>query len=357
MPHMNFCIESQSSTYRLLKTQRITHNSRLTMFLIIVFSLAFLFLGNVVHAGSKGKLHQIELWAEKIPAGVEGGNDIFAYRMASHIVSKMDFSKETDITSRYVDAPTIPGPTIVINEGDEVALTLRHQFDADPDSPLFQVSVHVHGVHYDIHSDGTIEHINLVEDESATPVMSYTYHWVAAKGTAGTWAYHDHNMITLNGAEDRGLYGALIVNNKKSRIPALSKRGKPKNVPLSSIRKEYVLFMGDDAFWGTEIENKSGQQTPLWDNPTLTAQKNRNVRFHLIALGTNTHQFALPGYSWIDPETKAIISEKIIGPLEKHSFVVKTKNNSHYMDKAFSSKLLGMNGNFYVNHKHDDDDD
>ena len=348
MMHMNFCAETLVSTSRSLQTQRITRTSRWIMLPLLVFVLAFLFVGKDAHADRKGKLHQIELWAEKIPAGAEGGNDLFAYRMASHIVSKMDLSNETDITSRYVDAPTIPGPTIVIDEGDEVSLTLRHQFDADPESPLFQVSVHVHGVHYDIHSDGTIEHINLVADESATPVASYTYHWVAAKGTAGTWAYHDHNMITLNGAEDRGLYGALIVNNKKSRIPALSNIGKPKKVPLSSIKKEYVLFIGDDAFWGTEIDNKTGQQTPLWENPTLTSQKNRNVRFHLIALGTNTHQFALPGYGWIDPGTNVVINEKIIGPLEKHVFVVKTKENSNYMDMTFSSKLLGMQGDLNI---------
>ncbi len=347
MMHMNFCAETLASTSRSPQTQRITLISRWIMLPLLVFVLAFLFLGKDAHADRKAKLHQIELWAEKIPAGAEGGNDLFAYRMASHLVSKMDLSNEKDITSRYVDAPTIPGPTIVIDEGDEVSLTLRHQFDADPDSPLFQVSVHVHGVHYDIHSDGTIEHINLVEDESATPVMSYTYHWVAAKGTAGTWAYHDHNMITLNGAEDRGLYGALIVNDKSSTT-ALNKAGNLKNVPISSIKKDYILFIGDDAFWGTEINNQTGQQTPLWDNPTLNAQQGSNVRFHLIALGTNTHHFKFPGYGWIDPGTNVVINEKIIGPLEKHVFVVKTKENSNYMDMTFSSKLLGMKGDLNI---------
>ena len=292
-----------------------------------------------------GKLHLIELWAEKIPAGNGGGNDLFAYRMASHVIKKRN--NETDVTSRYATEPTIPGPTIVIDEGDEVTLTLKHVFDPGNSATLEQVSVHVHGVHYDIHSDGTIEYINLVEDESATPTMSYTYHWIAAPGTAGTWAYHDHNMITLNGAEDRGLYGALIVNSQSSTT-ALNKAGQLKTVPISSIKKEYVLFIGDDAFWGTEIDTNSGQQVNIGVNPAFNAQQGNNVRFHLIALGTNFHNFTLPGYSWIDPGTNMFISEKGIGPLEKHVFTVQAGNSSSYMDTTFSSKALGMMGDFNV---------
>jgi manganese oxidase len=267
--------------------------------------------------------------------------------MNSHVISDMDGSNETDATARYVTAPTIPGPTIVINEGDEVEITLRHVFDPGDSATLDQVSVHVHGVHYDILSGGTLEHINLVQDESATPTMSYTYRWTAAPGTAGTWAYHDHNMITLNGAEDRGLYGALIVNGAAETV-ALDQGGQLVTVPLSSINKEYVMFMVDDAFFGMEIDNQTGQQTPLLDNPALAAQQGSNVRFHLVALGTVTHNFALPGYSWIDPGTNLIISEKIIGPLEQYVFAVQANRNTQYMDTAFSSSLLGMKGDFNV---------
>ncbi|MCB1986419.1 MAG: multicopper oxidase domain-containing protein [Burkholderiales bacterium] len=312
---------------------------------ILICSI-FLLGTQAVFANGAGKIHEIELWAEKIPAGAQqGGNDLFAYRMAGYIIKEGE--NETDVTSRYVAEPTIPGPTIVIDEGDKVALTLRHKFDPGDSTTLDQVSVHVHGVHYTIEHDGTIEYINKVLDESATPVMSYTYHWDAAPGTAGTWAYHDHNMITLNGAEDRGLFGALIVNNKTSAM-ALNKAGQLKTVPISSIKKEYILFIGDDAFWGTEVNNQTGQQTPLGDNPVLSAQQGSNVRFHLIALGTNTHNFKLNNYGWIDPGTNLIISEKVIGPLEKHVFAVQAGQSSQYKDDTFSSNSLGMNGDFNV---------
>ncbi len=347
MKNINFSCTSPTSDEYLKLADRKKGSAKQSMLPLLVFALPFFIFATTGFAQSVGQLHQIELWAEKIPAGAEGGSDRFAYQMNSHVISDMDGSNETDATARYVTAPTIPGPTIVINEGDEVEITLRHVFDPGDSATLDQVSVHVHGVHYDILSDGTLEHINLVQDESATPTMSYTYRWTAAPGTAGTWAYHDHNMITLNGAEDRGLYGALIVNGAAETV-ALDQGGQLVTVPLSSINKEYVMFMVDDAFFGMEIDNQTGQQTPLLDNPALAAQQGSNVRFHLVALGTVTHNFALPGYSWIDPGTNLIISEKIIGPLEQYVFAVQANRNTQYMDTAFSSSLLGMKGDFNV---------
>lgn len=290
---------------------------------IFLLAIALLVWGSHALAGN---FHRIEMVAEEL----EGG--YYAYRMMHHEITDQNGST-ANITSRYSDIATIPGPTIIMTEGDEVEIELMHRFD--PDNPKQEhVSLHVHGVHYDIDSDGTLKYINLYKDESATPVMSYTYRWVAALGTAGTWPYHDHNMNSHNGAEDRGLFGAIIVN--------------PVSVEANSIQKEYVLYIIDDAFVGMEINNISGQQIPLWVNPTLVAQKNSNVRFHLIALGTNFHQFELPGYTWTNPGTINQINTKIIGPLEKHVFVVNAAFSSSYRDNAFSSRLLGMKGDFVV---------
>lgn len=98
--------------------------------------------------------------------------------MASHTVD--DGSGTEDVTNRYSEDASIPGPTIVIDEGDEVSLTIENEIGSGI------VSVHVHGVHYEITSDGTLEHVNNVEDQGALPGGSFSYQWIAGPGTAGT---------------------------------------------------------------------------------------------------------------------------------------------------------------------------
>lgn len=307
-----------------------------TGFGVVLSTVLLLLAGNV----SAQELHQIELAAEKIDGGY------FAYRMRKHAISNLGGGDAVDVTSRYPDRPTIPGPTIIIKEGDEVEITLYHQFD--PDTPAHEhVSVHVHGVHYDIVSDGTLEYINFFKDESAIPTLSYQYRWVAAPGTAGTWPYHDHNMLTHNGAEDRGLYGAVIVN-PASNTTVVNNGGARQVVSLDTVTKDYVLYLFDDAFAGMEIDRATGQQSGGGANPTLSAQSNTNVRFHLIALGTNLHRFELPGYSWPEPGTDQLVSAKTLGPIEKYVFTVNATQSSSYQDTAFISRLLGMQGAFQV---------
>lgn len=314
----------------------------------LVFALAFLFVSTNIYAQATatGNQHRIEMFADKL---VEG-EDYLAYRMMLHEVTDKN-GNTTDITSRYSIEAIIPGPTIIMDEGDVAEITL---FNRIPNPDLVvnphhheNISLHVHGVHYEFHSDGTLKYINLSEDQGATLVQSYTYRWDAAPGTAGTWPYHDHNMNTHNGAEDKGLFGALIVNPASGAIP-ISQGGNNTSVSLSSIDKDYVLYVLDDVFVGTEIDRQTGEQTPVWVNPTLSAQKGSNVRFHLIALGTNLSQFVLPGYSWVDAGTNNAISEKAMGPLEKHVVTIQADASSNYMNTTFSGRTQGMIGNFNV---------
>lgn len=282
--------------------------------------------------------HIIEMTAKDI-ADDGFGNKLLAYQMISHKIDGLD------VTDRYSTEPTIPGPIIELTEGDKVKLTLFNAISDDyPVKGISQqVSVHVHGVHYKILSDGTLKAINRILDEGAgegpeNTFVSYEYEWDVAPGTAGTWAYHDHNYDNHNGAEHKGLFGAIIVN------PAAN----PRAHNAFKYSKEYVLYLGDDAFWGVEIDSATKKQSKHGVNPTLNAPKNTDVRFHLIALGTDLHQFTLNGYKWLDPGTPKLINQAAIGPLEKHVFYVRAKNSTQYMDNNFSNKLLGMKGNFIV---------
>jgi FtsP/CotA-like multicopper oxidase with cupredoxin domain len=167
---------------------------------------------------------------------------------------------------------TIPGPTIEIYEGDEVELTLVNQLDVD-------VSVHVHGVHYKIDSDGT-RHTR----SFAPPGGKYVYRWVAAPGTAGYWPYHDHvigpGMDGVRGIE-QGLYGALIVRKAGDLLPD----------------KTFVLVMQNVWF-----NQKRYPHTPL-----LEAKLGERVEFVVITHGSRFHTFHIHGHRWLDRGTNRII--------------------------------------------------
>ncbi|PXW91199.1 multicopper oxidase [Nitrosomonas sp. Nm84] len=313
-------------------TQWMPHNAvrQLLIMFLLVLAMSCLLIGKSFAAE-----HIIQLTAEETQD--DGfGNKLMAYKMDSHMVDGVS------ITDRYSKVATIPGPTIVLTEGDTVKITILNEIPGNTTHVpgiSKQVSIHVHGVHYDILSDGTLKVINNHLDEGAGAGLEkdqyfsfYEYKWNVAPGTAGTWAYHDHNFETHNGAEHKGLFGAIIVN--------------PIGAP--SYAKEYVLYMGDDAFWGMEINGADKKQSKHGANPTLSARSDSNVRFHLIALGTDIHTFKLNGYRWVDPGTNNLINQVAIGPLEKHVFVVKAEQSSFYVDKNFSNQLMGMRGKFNV---------
>lgn len=119
----------------------------------------------------------------------------------------------------------IPGPTLDINLGDTVVLTLTNRIaeTLPVGAPAFlatsPVSFHVHGTAVSAAKDGVMAHAGTQLVESvAHPGGSFTYTFRAA--FAGTWHYHDH-VLGIDGAEGtaRGLYGALLVRNGAEARP------------------------------------------------------------------------------------------------------------------------------------------
>ena len=287
------------------------------------------------------KIHEIKMAAVELPDGHT------AYKMLEYKV--IDRENQTkDITSRYSDLPTIPGPTLIMTEGDKARLTLVNEIGRGA------VSLHTHGVHYTITSDGSLKMSNRVSDQGATPKESYTYVWTAAEGTRGSWPWHDHTFgkgpsgIHMNGVETNGLFSTVIVNPANGKVDALV-NGIPKEVNVEDIKKDFVLFITDDAFWGVEIDNTNNKkQIPLWVNPTLVASKNDLVRFHIQSVGTDFHHFVIDGYEWLKPGTHETTNLENIGPLENHVFTISANNNTSYYDKMPTHLLSGMKGKFQV---------
>ena len=304
--------------------------------------------------------HSIILTSDYVIGETETGEKTvdLAYKMKSHYIENNITHETKDVTFRYSQNATIPGPIIQIDKYDTVLLKIENGLDDGC------VSVHVHGLSYTIENDGTLKSINGVSDQCAKPGADYDYLWNA--DAEGTWPYHDHtycnsllqtgvdceNFEGVNGAENLGLYGAFIVNGD-SAVKVID--GKITKIHTSDIAMDYVLYMDSNLqFHGTAINNTSQIQTPLGINPTLTAKDQTDVRFSIIGVGNAFHTFHLHSNKWLDPGTTNIIDTANIGPLERTSFVVTAGGNGggpgdwQYHCHVYDHMTAGMSGIFKV---------
>ena len=239
-----------------------------------------------------GDTHNITMEAVAMPDG------LYAYRMVSYTIGN-DGNKL--VGTQYSGKPSIPGPTIIMTEGDDANVTLinsacENNFVDGPTHPLVNslptysensmLGIHVHGVHYDISDDASYARMNMSNDSGALCGDDIEYHWVAAAGTSGAWPYHDHTFaINEIGAEELGLFGTVIINPADGQVNGLvNDMGLVSTVDVDEIDKEFVLWMvssetlGRSIFYGDEIDydtetnyaKESGvRETALWTNPNL----------------------------------------------------------------------------------------
>jgi len=194
-------------------------------------------------------------------------NGQYAYRILKHMI--YDGQSVEDLTERYPKIPTIPGPSIEMTQYDSLIL----------------------------HS---IDETGIKKTQKITAQ------------NAGTFEYYGEHYRTL------GLFGAIIIN-PIDKVPAQI-NGKVVSVDISSLEKQYVLFMVGSTFWGQEIDSNHNQK-PLWTNPTLGADLNQLVRFHILG-AAHQHTFHLHAHRWLDPGTTNIIDTKLIDPQSTHWFIV-----------------------------------
>ena len=98
--------------------------------------------------------------------------------------------------SRGLTYPTLPGPTLVVNEGDSVILNVRNSSQGS------HHTVHLHGLDVDQANDGTPHTSFAIEHGRDT-----NYYFVA--NHAGTYLYHCHVLSVWH--IQLGMYGSIIV--------------------------------------------------------------------------------------------------------------------------------------------------
>ncbi|HJT83671.1 MAG TPA: beta-propeller fold lactonase family protein [Nitrososphaeraceae archaeon] len=239
-----------------------------------------------------GKVNEVTIKAERLPNGQ------YAYRMIEHILS--DGTSKEDLTKRYPQIPTIPGPAIEINQNE---LLILHSIDEKGEKKTQKI-------------EGK---------------------------DIGSFEYFGDQFRTL------GLFGAIIIN-PIDKVPA-QVDGKIVNVGVDQLDKQFVLFMVGSTFWGQEIDANHNQK-PLWTNPNLGADLNQLVRFHVLG-AAHQHTFHLHAHRWLDPGTTDIIDTKLIQPKQSHWFIVEAGDRVgtgdwQYHCHVFAHMEAGMMGTFTV---------
>ncbi|MEV7289952.1 multicopper oxidase domain-containing protein [Streptomyces sp. NPDC093252] len=228
-----------------------------------------------------GETRRIKLYAEKLDGG------------------KMGYGFEKGKAS-------VPGPLIELNEGDTLHIEFENTMDV-------AVSLHVHGLDYEITSDGTRMNNSHVE-----PGATRTYTWRThapgrrkdgtwRPGSAGYWHYHDHVVGTVHGTGGirNGLYGPVVVRRKGDILPD---------------RTHTVVFND------MTINNR-----PAHTGPDFEATVGDRVEFVMITHGEYYHTFHMHGHRWADNRTglltgpedpSQVIDNKIVGPADSFGFQV-----------------------------------
>ncbi|MFJ2554694.1 MULTISPECIES: multicopper oxidase domain-containing protein [unclassified Streptomyces] len=201
---------------------------------------------------------------------------------------------------------TIPGPLIELNEGDTLHIDFENTTDV-------AVSLHAHGVDYDIANDGTRMSKSHVE-----PGGTRTYTWRThtpgtrkdgtwQPGSAGYWHYHDHVVGTDHGTGGirKGLYGPVVVRRKGDILPD----------------KQFTIVFND-----MTINNKPGAESPNFE-----ATVGDRVEIIMITHGEFYHTFHVHGHRWADNRTglltgpddpSRVIDNKITGPADSFGFQI-----------------------------------
>ncbi len=173
--------------------------------------------------------------------------------------------------------PTIPGPLLEMWEGDTLEIELVNTTDE-------RLSIHPHGVNYDVNSDGSP-----FNDSFNEPGETRTYVWstqaprrdrgIWMPGSAGYWHYHDHAYQGDHGTAGirAGLYGALVVRRVGDVVPD----------------KTFTMVFTDVAI--------NGRSAP--DTPVFEVNLGERVEFVCVGHGDTFHTFHLHAHRWADNRT------------------------------------------------------
>jgi FtsP/CotA-like multicopper oxidase with cupredoxin domain len=247
---------------------------------------------------------------------------------------------------------TVPGQEIRVTQGDFLRITLKNELDVP-------ATIHWHGYPVPAEADG----VPGLTQDAVMPGETYTYGFSA--DTAGTYWYHSHQESSEQ--VDKGLYGALIVEDKVTAPPD----------------KDYTLmldeWMGEEggnahsahgASSMSEEEMMSAMYNILTVNgksgsliPPLETKLGDTVRLRFINAGYQSHGFHIPGeFKVVSTDGQnisepAVLRDQIvnIAPGERYDieftvtaqedYTINAQDDNQYNDQlVIPVKVAGSNG-------------
>ncbi len=204
----------------------------------------------------------------------------------------------------------VPGPSLVVDEGDTVNLTLVN--DKDPTKTTYSPdgdghTIHLHGLDLPSQFDG--DPMTAPDGQAVMEGQNYTYKFVATQ--PGTYYYHCHQSAAEH--IQMGMYGALVVRPKG--LPKQAYAGTP------TFNKEYTFVLsefdskehatdyaalyqgaGGEANWTQYqpnyflINGKAWPDTAIDDNDNINATVGQQVLVRLINAGGTVHSMHTHGF-------------------------------------------------------------
>ena len=208
-----------------------------------------------------------------LPFELDGGTKVFRLK-AAPMRKKIAPFKTIDVWGYN---GSCPGPTIQVNQGDRVRVTLEN---ALPES----TSMHWHGLELPIEQDG----VPWISQKPVPPGGTYTYEFTVRQ--EGTFFYHAHSAMQ----EMIGLIGMFIAHPAKPYAPQVDH-------DFGVVLQEWAVLPGNSVPNTASMEfnwlTLNGLSAPA--TTPLIVRLGSRVRLRFVNLGMDHHPIHLHGHQFV----------------------------------------------------------
>ena len=238
--------------------------------------------------GSDDHGRTIDYWVAAVPVSwniVPNGRDAIMgeeVSTAESVLSTVVYRRysphwrvpEENAPRSSADGLLIPGPLIHARVGDELRIHFKNM-DTLNRAPH---SMHFHGVHYAVASDGAFLPGFSGPGANVPFGKTFTYKLTAGPDSVGVWPYHDHSPSMMDAIKG-GMFGMISILGRDEKPP-----DREFEVVLAPMGKNFMTIDGR-AFVG--------------NTPVFHAKVGELVQWDVMAMGSDFHTFHVHGHRWI----------------------------------------------------------